>query len=261
MNRMFRLATIVCTLAAVCSLSACTNDAPSTSSQWKDLFDGSTLNGWDGNPDFWSVTDGAITGATTAENTTDGHTYIVFVGDNADNLPVEFSDFELQLEYRIVGNNSGVQYRSFKVPGQNDGWRIGGYQADIDVEKKWVGTNYGENSRGTLAKRGERATVFGVKTEETSRGKREIAEREVESIGDPAALAEKIKDAPRWNELHIIARGNHLIQKINGVTMSELIDEDKENRRDKGLIAIQLHEGPPMTIQVRNIRIRELARE
>jgi hypothetical protein len=123
---------------------------------------------------------------------------------------------------------------------------VGGYQADFDHGKAWVGTNYGERFRGVLAKRGEKVTYVGKK------------DRKVEKIGDAKDLAGKVKDAPQWNEYHIIAKGFQLTQKINGVTMSEFIDNDEKNRRAKGLIAIQLHGGPPMKIQIRNIQIKEI---
>ena len=116
--------------------------------------------------------------------------------------------------------------------------------------KNWAGTAYGEKFRGVLAKRGEKVTLS------TGEGKK--VQRDVEPIGDSDALAKEIKDAPEWNEMHVIAKGNRFIQKINGVTMSEVIDDDKTNRRDKGLIAVQLHQGPPMTVQVRNVRIKTL---
>lgn len=223
---------------------------------WTSIFDG-TLKGWDGDPKFWSVKDGAITGTTTEENKTLGNTFIIYTGDSEDSTPASFADFELKLEYRITGHNSGIQYRSFKLPGEHDGWRLGGYQADFDAKKQWAGTNYGEKFRGILAKRGEKATLTGTKLEKRKNGAtREVVEREVESLGDPDELVKRVKDAPEWNEMHIIAKGHHLIQKINGVTMSEVIDNDAKNRRASGLIGVQLHQGPPMTVQVRNVRVK-----
>jgi hypothetical protein len=236
------------------SLNATAANPDSDSDGFVSLFDGESLKGWDGNPDFWKVQDGAITGVTTKDNPTKGNTFIIYVGDNKDNTPVEFGDFELKIDFRIVAHNSGIQYRSFKLPGNQDGWRIGGYQADFDAAKGWVGTNYGERFRGVLAKRGERVTI-GV-TEQ--KGKKPKTARTVESLGDSKELASKVNDAPEWNEYHIIANGFHFVQRINGVTMSELNDNDEKNRRAAGLIAIQLHGGPPMTVQARNIRIKQL---
>ena len=93
---------------------------------FKPIFDGKALKGWDGNPELWRVDDGAITGQTTPEKPTKGNTFLIWrEGSTVD-------DFELKLEYRIVGGNSGVQYRSFEA---EEKWVVGGYQADIDLEQ------------------------------------------------------------------------------------------------------------------------------
>jgi hypothetical protein len=86
------------------------------------IFDGKTLEGWDGNPDFWSVKDGAITGQTTAEKPTKGNTFIIWRKGEVD-------DFELKCQYKIINGNSGIQYRSFEVPDEK--WVVGGYQGDL----------------------------------------------------------------------------------------------------------------------------------
>ena len=226
----------------------------SSQSEWKELFDGKTLSGWDGDPKFWSVQDGAITGITTAENPTKGNTFIIFTDANSDNKPVEFSDFEIKIEYKIPSGNSGLQYRSFHRPGGVDRWRIAGYQADYDAARQWAGINYGEGFRGILAKRGESAVITGTKKDKKGRGQ---VISDVTAIGDAADLQKHIKAAPEWNELHVIAKGNVLIHKINGVVMCQLTDNDK-NRRMSGLIALQLHQGPPMKMQVRSVKIKEL---
>ena len=223
-------------------------------SEYKELFDGKTLSGWDYNPKFWSVQDGAITGITTKENPTKGNTFIIYTDANGDHKPVEFGDFELKVEYRIFSGNSGIQYRSFPRPGGADRWRIAGYQADYDAGLQWAGTNYGEGYRGILAKRGESAIITGTK--KNAKG-RVTPVREVTQIGDAKELQKAIKAAPEWNEYTIIAKGNVLIHKINGVVMSKLIDND-ENKRLSGSLAIQLHQGPPMKMQVRSVKIKEL---
>lgn len=228
----------------------------SSTSEWKELFDGKSLSGWDGDPKFWSVKNGVIHGETTKDKVTKGNTFAIYTGENKDKNPVEFSDFEVKVQYKILAHNSGFQYRSFKLPGDNDGWRVGGYQADFDYDNKWAGTNYGEKYRDILAKRGEKAEITGA---EMSKGKwkRLVATRNVEQIGDPAELAKAIKK-DEWNEMHVIAKGNHMVQKINGVVMSEIIDNDMKGRRMSGLFAIQLHQGPPMVIQVRSVKVKEL---
>ena len=162
----------------------------------------------------------------------------------------------MKVQYRILAHNSGFQYRSFKLPGNNDGWRVGGYQADFDYDNKWAGTNYGEKFRDILAKRGEKAEITGAKMS-TGKWKRLVATRNVEQIGDSAELAQVIKK-DEWNEMHVIAKGNSMVQKINGVVMSEIVDNDMKGRRMSGLFAIQLHQGPPMEIQVRSVKVKEL---
>jgi len=226
---------------------------------WKPLFDGKSLRGWDGDPKFWKVEEGAITGTTTEENPTKGNTFIIFTGENANHEPAEFGDFELKLKFRIEGHNSGIQYRSFRAEGGPDRWRVGGYQSDFDAAGNWAGTNYGERFRGILAKRGEKVVLTGTKEVEDKKSgrKKTVVKREVSSLGDPAELVKHVKIWPEWNEMHIIAKGNTLVQKINDVVMSEVTDNDKENRRDKGLIAVQLHGGPPMKVQVKEVKVKE----
>src|SRR5687768_7342103 len=85
---------------------------------FKQLFNGKDLADWEGNPAFWSVKDGTITGQTTKENPTKGNTFLIYKGGNGD-------DFELRLSYKIVGGNSGIQYRSKVIDPKK--WVVGGY--------------------------------------------------------------------------------------------------------------------------------------
>lgn len=203
------------------------------------IFDGHSLDGWDGDPKFWRVEDGAIVGQTTAENPARGNTFLIWRGGQP-------ADFELKLEYKLTNHNSGVQYRSWEEPENWGKWVIGGYQADIDQSGRYSGICYGERFRGILAERGQQ-TVIGE----------DHKPRVVGSVGNPDELLQAI-DLGGWNEYHIIARGNHIVQKINGRVMCELTDEDRQMRRASGLIALQLHAGPPMTVRFRNIRLKQL---
>ena len=119
---------------------------------FKSIFDGKSLKGWNGDPKFWSVQDGAITGKTTKENPTKGNTFIIWDGGKT-------GDFDLRLDYKIVGGNSGIQYRSFKLKNGADQWRIGGYQGDIDSGPTYSGICYGEQFRGILSLRGKKTTL------------------------------------------------------------------------------------------------------
>ncbi|MFV1968281.1 MAG: family 16 glycoside hydrolase [Pirellulaceae bacterium] len=225
-------------LSAACFGPFTTTPAWGDEDGFESIFDGKTLDGWDGNPKFWSVRDGAITGQTTQENPTQGNTFIIWRKE-------EVSDFELKLEYKLIGGNSGIQYRSFQLEG-DDEWRIGGYQADFEAGDRYSGILYGERYRGILADRGQK-TVIG------EGGKVKV----VGSVGESAEIQTKIKKED-WNEYHIIARGNHFVHKINGVTTCEATDEDSA-ARTSGLLALQLHQGPPMTVQFRNLRLKRLA--
>ncbi len=201
------------------------------------IFDGETLDGWDGDPRLWRVEDGVIIGETTGDNKAQANTFLIWQGG-------EVADFELKVEFQLRNHNSGIQYRSFPVEGQK--WVVGGYQADIDAAGQWVGAAYGERHKGILARRGEK-TIVGEK-----QGSAEI----VAMVGDSDEILSKI-DLDGWNEYHIIARGNQFIQLINGVIVSEF--SEKADHLETGLIALQLHAGEPMQVKFRNIRLRQLA--
>ncbi len=204
------------------------------------IFNGTDLTGWEGDPGLWRVEDGALTGETGDGDPIPYNKFLIWKDG-------ELDDFELKVEYRIFSGNSGIQYRGFLLPDTEFG--VGGYQADLEPGDKWSGTNYGEKFRGILAKRGQK-TVIGAD------GKPEV----VGELGDPAKLqAHIVKDD--WNQYHIIARGHHLIQKINGVVMSEVTDNDEKTRRRAGLLAFQLHKGPAMKVQFRNVRLKRLPLE
>ena len=204
---------------------------------YQSIFDGKTLSGWDGDPQFWRVEDGSIVGQTTTEKQPKQNTFLIWRGGQPAN-------FELKLEYRLTGFNSGIQFRSVELPDLK--WAMKGYQADMDGEQRYTGQIYEERGRGFLAMRGQFTYI--------ADGKKPGV---VGSLGDNAALKEFIKGSD-WNQLHLIARGNTLIQILNGHVMSMLIDDDKTGRKMEGLIGIQVHLGPPMKIEVKNVRIKEL---
>lgn len=227
-----------CATALLLSLSA--TALGDTETGFQTLFDGKTLEGWDGNPQFWRVEEDAITGETTEENPTEGNTFLIWRGGKT-------ADFELKLEYRLRNHNSGIQYRSFEVP--DSPWVVGGYQADMESGDTYTGILYGERFRGILAPRGK-LTVIGDDHKPTV-----LCE-----IGNSEKLQDRIRKGD-WNGYHIIARGNHFIHKINGVVMSVCTDEDTEKRRSDGVLALQLHAGPPMKVQFRNVRIKHFDAE
>jgi hypothetical protein len=208
---------------------------------FKPIFDGKTLDGWDGDSKLWRVEDGVITGETTKENPAKGNTFLIWRGGKP-------ADFELKVEFCMPNEgfaNSGIQIRSWE---EKEKWRVSGYQSDMDFENTYTGICYGENFRGILANRGEK-TVIG----------KDHKPKVVDKFADSADLAKLIKKQD-WNEYHIIAKGNHIIQKINGHLMCEVTDEDDKARKD-GIIALQVHAGDPMKVQFKNIRLKELKAE
>ncbi|HBU59168.1 MAG TPA: DUF1080 domain-containing protein [Verrucomicrobiales bacterium] len=217
---------------------------PAEQKGFQSIFDGKTLKGWNGDPKFWSVKDGAITGQTTKANPTKGNTFIIWEGG-------ELKDFILEVDFKIIGGNSGIQYRSFKKSGNNDGWRIGGYQADFAAGAggdRYSGICYGEAFRGILSLRGDKTTL----TKEGGKLK-----KKVEKIGDAAALGKLVKKED-WNTFRIEAKGFELTHYINNKKMTVLVDNDEKTRRADGLLAFQLHAGPPMVVQFKNIRVKHL---
>jgi Domain of Unknown Function (DUF1080) len=213
-------------------------DAPVPETDFKPIFDGKSLDGWDGDPKFWRFENGSLIGETTTENQPVQNTFLIWRKGKPGN-------FELKLEYKLTGFNSGIQYRSIELPDIK--WAMKGYQADIDGEQKYTGQIYEERGRGFLALRGQANYI--------ATGQKPGV---IGSLGDGGELKGLIKDAD-WNDMHIIARGNTLIQFINGRMMSMLIDDDEKNRKMNGLIGIQVHKGPPMKMEARHIRIRLLA--
>ena len=213
-------------------------ESPATDAEgFRSIFDGKTLDGWDGDPRLWSVHDGCINGQTSKENPATYNTFLIWRGGKP-------GDFELKVEFRMPNEgftNSGVQIRSWEGPKK---WQVSGYQPDMDNSDHYVGTCYGENFRGELAGRGEKVTI-GADGKHT-----------VDRFADEAELAKFIKHR-QWNEYDITARGNRIIEKVNGHLMCELIDNDKVARKD-GIIALQIHAGPPMKVQFRNFRFKEL---
>ena len=205
------------------------------------IFDGKTLDGWDGNPQFWRVEDGAISGQTTKENPTKGNTFIIWRKGQP-------SDFELRFEFRMSGGNSGVQYRSVELEKVGK-WVCGGYQYDMDAADQWTGGVYAERDRGIVCVRGQKV-ILGD----------DHKPKVVGEVGDKEEL-KKIVKKEDWNTGSVIARGFHFVQTLNGRVMCEMTDEDKEMRRKDGIIALQLHAGAPMKIQFRNIRLKILKGE
>ena len=215
---------------------------------FKPLFNGKDLAGWDGMPGFWSVRDDAITGQTTAEKTLKANTFLVWKDG-------ELKNFELRLSFRLLADNtqaranSGIQYRSKIIDPAT--WVVGGYQADLDFTRPYLGMLYEEKGRGILMKAGERIRVLAAGAD----GKPKI-----EVAGSPTDPTELVANYHKgdWNEMTIIARENHVQHFVNGKLTAEVTDLDEAKAAKSGVLAFQLHTGPPMTIQFKNIRLKTL---
>ena len=205
------------------------------------LFNGKDLTGWSGDPRFWRVEDGVIVGETTADNPTEENTFLIWEGGTVE-------DFHLSFDFRLTGGNSGVQYRSKDL----GNWAVSGYQGDLDAENMWTGMLYEEQGRGIVARRGQRVVIEGDDSTETF--------NVVGSVGDADSLAAEI-DLDRWNTYEIIARGNHLVHKVNGNVTAEVTDNQEAKRADSGILAFQIHRGPPMKIELRDITLDRLDAE
>lgn len=230
------------TILTALGLSASLLSAAEPEPGFRSLFNGRDLSGWSGNAAIWSVRDGLITGETKADPKLTHNTFLVYTNGN-------FADFELRLSYRIMAGNSGVQYRSRALEPGDCGPIITGYQADIEAGKNHTAILYEEKGRGILAKRGQRVVI----PEAEGKPKPEV----VGSLGDAAELQTKIKDKD-WNDYVIIAKGNHLQHFINGAQMVDIVDNQASKAANDGLLALQVHVGPPMTVQFRDIRIKSL---
>jgi hypothetical protein len=224
--------------------AAATPPAPAANDNgFLSIFDGKTLTDWDGDPKYWRVENGTLVGEITPETIVKRNTFIIWRGGAP-------RDFELKMQYRISAlGNSGINYRSIELTDVK--WSLAGYQADIDGPGKsktvrHTGQNYEERGRTFLARRGEIVRID-ASAKPTVIG----------SLGDAKTLETFVKNDD-WNEYHLVARGSVITHILNGQVMSVVIDDDEKNRRFDGLIGVQVHVGPPMKVEYRNIRLKTL---
>ncbi len=224
---------------------------------FKKIFDGKSLKGWEGDPLYWRVENGNLVGEITPDKLLKRNTFIIY----RDAQP---ADFELKCEVKISEKgNTGINYRSVELLPDLP-FAMRGYQADIDGAKQYTGQNYEERGRTTLAYRGEISTIaeqtdptLKENTRSLSKGNNWTARIVVGKLGEAEDLKSKIKSED-WNDIHIIAKGNHLQHYVNGVLMSDVTDKDVINGMSKGSIGVQVHVGPPMKVEYRNIRLKNL---
>ena len=198
------------------------------------LFDGKTLDGWDGDPRFWSVQDGCITGISTEKDPVKYNTFLIWKDD--------VQDFELQIDFCLYNGNSGIQYRAW--PDEGKPWKLAGYQADI-ADPQYMGFIYGEKFRGILAQRGQKTKI--------GKDHKPVL---VEQFADSDALLKQMRPNG-WNTYRVVVQGNVCTNYMNGVKIAEIVDED-DDARFRGKLGLQMHVGPPMKVQFKNVFLKTL---
>ena len=223
------MASCVVTLVALAGPSPAAKDKDGFVS----MFNGKDLTGWQGKEGAWSVVDGAITGESTPQRPCPRSHYLYWKGGQP-------GDFILRCKIKLVGGNSGVQFRS-KARANFDTF---GYQADFDAAHRYTGALY-QHARGLVVNRGFRAEIAEDGNASTKR------------FADPKELARKVHDKD-WNDYELTAVGPKITLRINRVLMSEAVDHHKKHALKKGIIALQMHQGPPMRVQFKDLRIKIL---
>ena len=201
---------------------------------FESIFDGQSLKGWSGDTKLWSVQDGAITGVTTDEAPLDYNRFLIWDG--------EVENFHLRAQVRLIGNsNSGIQYRSVHLKDAGE-YVVSGYQCDIHPKPENNGMLYHERGRGIIATHGQKVIV-------DQAGDKWIA-------GTTGPVQQIQLDD--WNTFEVVAKGNKLVHKLNGKVCAEIIDHHEEGRSLKGIVAFQVHRGPAMRVQIKDIELRHL---
>ncbi|MCP4836009.1 MAG: DUF1080 domain-containing protein [Phycisphaera sp.] len=211
------------------------------------LFNGESLDGWRGDPRFWMVEDGCIVGRSTPEVPCKITTYLQH--------DAILDDFELEFEIKLEGEgaNSGMQYRSTPRPAPDNDFDLSGYQADFDEAHRYSGILYETYGRGIAVGRGQaiRFNEDGSKREiEPARPDADLKKVLLAADADPKADG--------WHTYRVVADGRRLEHWIDGQRVMLAEDHDPRFARE-GILALQVHQGPPMTVRVRNPRIRDLS--
>src|SRR5438105_5133389 len=185
------------------------------------MFNGKDLTGWAGSGAYWKVENGILTG--TADGTLKYNRFIVWKGGNVKN-------FEWRAKVRVSpGGNSGLQYRSVERPDLGD-WVVVGYQCDVVPDRAdYNGMLYEERGRRILAHTGEKVIV--------------------DPKGQPWVVGEfPLKEFPpdTWHAFRVLVQGNHYRHWIDGQPTVDVTDLDEKGRKLEGVLAVQVHVGPPM---------------
>jgi len=244
----------------LCSLIICVlscknkNESLENESTFKPIFNGKDLDGWSGDPKYWRVENGILIGEVTPKTILKRNSFIIYKKEQPEN-------FELKLEYRITNSgNSGINYRSEII--DNIPFALRGYQCDIDGKNKYTGQNYEEKKRTTLAYIGEVVTIPQMpdsipKTNLRKNVKKNCWQtRTITEMKSKSQLKSNIKSND-WNTVHLKIKDNKMQHYVNDVLFSEVTDLDEVNSSTKGCIGVQVHVGPPMKVEYRNIKLKQ----
>jgi hypothetical protein len=221
----------------LCMSLSCDRQSGSSPDQSVSFIELNDFSQWRGAPGYWTFAEGVITGETTEQNVKNGPTYLIWQGG-------ELDDFELHFKFRFDGEsgNSGVQFRS--TAGED--FMVTGYQADIEVGHDWTGVLVEMGGRLHLARRGQKVVVAPDGTLDV-----------IASVGDPEQLQSYIQPN-EWNEFVVTAIGNHIVHKINGHVMIDVVDGQVDHAAKNGILALQLNRANPMRVQFKDIRVKRL---
>ena len=222
---------------------------------WQSLFDGVSMKGWDCPPDVWHAENGEIVAVSSATDPA-GSTYCIWKGGE----PANF-EFQTELKAEGQGANSGIQFRAVllgAVPtAKHSAWDTFGYQADWDYQNSNTGALIEcctSGARVGTPPRPDRAYRGQVVRTAVGEGQKPSL---LSTFGDPDQLKSYI-DAPGWNQLHLIARGNTMMFMINGHLMSVLVDDNAAKAKARGLLAVQMEGRGDIKVHFRNLWLKNL---
>jgi len=225
-------ATFFCFLSSLALLTPL--QAQETPAGFEKIFNGQDLTGWKGSDKYWSVEEGALIGK--ADGSLKYNRFII-----SEVEPVR--NFELRVKVKVSpGGNSGIQYRSKTFHDLGD-TVLTGYQCDVVSNRpEYNGMLYEEKERRILARTGKKVII--------------------DTEGQPwvvGTLPVKTFPAGEWHDFRILAKGNHLQHWIDGQQTIDVIDLDEKGRDLAGLLGVQVHVGPPMTIQYKDFYLKRLS--
>ena len=198
---------------------------------FRPIFNGKDLTGWSQQDGYFSVKDGVITGESTPDHPCKPNHHLVYTAE-------ELTDFELRAEFRLSKKaNSGIQLRCKpQFIGDN------GYQADMNGGGNYVGFLY-HPKQHLIGERGADVVIDAA-------GKKKVTR-----FADGKALQDLYR-VEQWNDMRVKVEGRTITVWINGVRTTSVVDPREAFFPSKGHIALQLHQGPPMKVEFRNIRLR-----